>query len=78
MSEEIKQRSSTFKTCSLISKRIFGEKFSIEDPIFALNTPHVSQSDLKSCGVLVCYYPLDLTNGKREICIIFFVFYCFS
>ena len=75
MSEEINQSSSTFKTCSLISKRIFGEKFSIDNPVFALNTPHVKQSDLKSCGVLVCYYSLGLTNGKREVCIIFFVSY---
>ena len=65
MSGEIRQSSSTFKQCFLVSRRIFEEKFSIEDPIFTLNTPHVLQKDLKSCGVLVCFYSLCLTKGKR-------------
>ena len=42
-----------------ILKAKFGlSGFAIESP------PHTLQTDLKSCGVLVCWYALQLINGR--------------
>ena len=61
--QNVKDDSRFLQLLSTFMPHILQDKFGLCDFV-VVSSPHTLQTDLKSCGVLVCWYALQLINDK--------------